>query len=48
MYEEHLKKIQELVGKQAEDYALWFNAKTAPEAYLQHHLRELHALIEEI
>lgn len=37
---------QELVAIQAEDAGLWFIAKTAPEAYLQQALRELHAAIE--
>ncbi len=42
-----LKKIKILVDKQAEDGGLWFDAETAPEAYLQNHLRELHRIIEE-
>ncbi len=42
-----LNKIKALVDKQAEDEGLWFNAETAPEAYLQNHLRELHRVIEE-
>lgn len=46
-YEEHLKKIKDLVDEQAEDEGVWFNAETAPEAYLQCKLRELHKLIEE-
>ena len=41
-----LKEIRKLVDTQAEDECLWFDAKTAPEAYLQAALRELHALIE--
>jgi len=36
-----------LVQKQAEDELLWFEAKTAPEAYLQQELRRLHAVIEQ-
>lgn len=40
------KKMQELVNKQAEDPGLWFDAQTAPEAYLQQELRKLHAAIE--
>jgi len=35
-----------LVNKQAEDDGLWFDAQTAPEAYLQQELRRLHAVIE--
>ncbi len=41
-----LQDIRKLVGEQAEDEGLWFEAETAPEAYLQMHLRRLHALIE--
>lgn len=39
--------VKELVNEQAEDEGLWFEATTAPEAYLQHHLRELHRKIED-
>ena len=35
-----------LVAQQAEDEALWFQAETAPEAYLQAALRKLHAAVE--
>lgn len=35
-----------LVEKQATDEGLWFLAATAPEAYLQDALRELHRAIE--
>ena len=38
--------IQRLVNKQAEDEGLWFEAQTAPEAYLQQELRQLHYAIE--
>jgi len=38
--------LRQLVDRQAEDEGLWFVAQTAPEAYLQQALRELHALIE--
>lgn len=38
--------LQELVDRQAEDNGLWFQAETAPEAYLQAALRELHAAVE--
>lgn len=37
---------RDLVAKQAEDEGLWFQAKTAPEAYLQQELRKLHAAVE--
>lgn len=40
------KELKELAAKQAEDGGLWFDAKTAPEAYLQQEIRKLHALIE--
>jgi len=39
--------LQELVKEQAEDDGLWFVAVTAPEAYLQQALRELHTAVEE-
>ena len=35
-----------IVVEQADDEALWFEATTAPEAYLQAALRRLHAVIE--
>ena len=38
--------IQKLVDEQAEDEGLWFEAKTAPEEYLQQELRRLHYAIE--
>ena len=41
-----LEEIRKLVNTQVEDEGLWFAAETAPEAYLQHNLRILHALIE--
>ena len=41
-----LAKLRQLVAQQAEDDGLWFNAATAPEAYLQQELRKLHAAIE--
>ena len=43
---EGLTEIRKLVDEQAEDEGLWFIAQTAPEAYLQEHLRRLHALVE--
>ena len=36
-----------MVNQQAEDEGLWFRAQTAPEAYLQQALRDLHTVIEE-
>jgi|GEM_PF-2042633 len=44
--EADLIKIKALVNEQAEDEGLWFRAETAPEAYLQNHLRVLHGVIE--
>ena len=41
-----MNDIQRLVNKQAEDEGLWFEAKTAPEEYLQQELRRLHYAIE--
>ena len=41
-----LQKIKDLVDEQANDDGIWFQADTAPEAYLQHKLRLLHAVIE--
>jgi hypothetical protein len=38
--------LRDLVEKQAEDEGLWFEAETAPEAYLQQELRRLHAAVE--
>jgi len=38
--------LMKLVEKQAQDQGLWFQARTAPEAYLQQELRKLHAAIE--
>lgn len=45
--EAELAKLRQLVAQQAEDDGLWFNAATAPEAYLQQELRKLHAAVEE-
>ena len=39
--------IQEIVNQQAEDGGLWFEATTAPEAYLQQELRRLHEIVGE-
>jgi hypothetical protein len=40
------QNILDLVEQQARDDGLWFEAVTAPEAYLQQELRKLHMLIE--
>jgi len=44
--EKELRKYKDVAGDQANDEGLWFDAQTAPEAYLQRKLRELHAVIE--
>ncbi len=44
--EARLEVIADFVRLQAEDEGLWFEAETAPEAYLQRELRVLHGLIE--
>jgi len=41
-----LEEIRKMVDKQAEDEGIWFNAETAPEAYIQQEFRKLHGLIE--
>lgn len=41
-----MDQLRELVNQQAEDDGLWFQAQTAPEAYLQQELRKLHAAVE--
>ena len=38
--------VKAIVDEQANDDGLWFEAMTAPEAYLQAALRRLHAVIE--
>ena len=40
--------LMKIVNRQAEDEGLWFDAETAPEAYLQNQLRILHEVIERI
>lgn len=40
------KRVGAVVDEQADDDGLWFQAKTAPEAYLQQELRRLHTVIE--
>ena len=39
--------IRQVVDEQAENEGLWFEAQTAPEAYLQFELRRLHKVIED-
>lgn len=41
-----LAAARTIAGEQAEDEGLWFDAQTAPEAYLQQALRRLHAAVE--
>jgi len=41
-----LTALVALVDQQAEDGGLWFDAATAPEAYLQQELRRLHTAVE--
>lgn len=43
---DQMERVRALVEEQAEDEGLWFEAQTAPEAYLQQALRELHAAVE--
>jgi hypothetical protein len=38
--------VTQVVDEQADDEGLWFEAATAPEAYLQKALRRLHEAIE--
>ena len=38
--------VRACVDEQAENKGLWFNAQTAPEAYLMRELRLLHRVIE--
>ena len=40
------ERLRETANSQAEDEGLWFEAQTAPEAYLQQELRRLHEIIE--
>lgn len=44
--ERQLDAVRTLVDQQAEDPGLWFQAATAPEAYLQQELRRLHERVE--
>lgn len=43
----HTTDLRAIVDEQANDEGLWFEAQTAPEAYLQAALRRLHAAVEE-
>lgn len=40
--------LRQLIDDQANDVGCWFLAKTAPEAYLQQALRQLHAAGERV
>lgn len=42
-----IKRIKNLVDKQAEDEGLWYNARYITEDYLQRELRKLHKIIED-
>lgn len=44
----HIEYTRAVVSNQAEDEGCWFNAETAPEAYLQSKLRELHSVVESV
>jgi len=44
---ESTDSILELVNNQAEDEGIFFQAKTAPEAYLQQEIRKLHQITED-
>jgi hypothetical protein len=41
-----LSRVAAVVVEQINDEGLWFEARTAPEAYLQQELRRLHGVIE--
>ena len=43
-----VNKLLILMDDQINDEGLWFDAETAPEAYLQKHLRELHRAVERL
>lgn len=43
---EKLQQARELVNEQADDEALWFEATTCSEGYLQSALRKIHASID--
>lgn len=44
--DDYRTRLQAIVDEQAGDEGVWFEAATAPEAYLQQELRRLHAAIE--
>ena len=39
--------VQRIIDEQAKNEGLWFQPRTAPEAFLQRELRRLHKAIEE-
>ena len=41
-----LDSVKKHCARQADDDGCWFNAETAPEAYLQEQLRALHRVVE--
>ncbi len=43
---EAINPLKKMVDEQVLDDGLWFTAASAPEAYLQQELRQLHTLIE--
>lgn len=45
-HDDSIKRIKNIVARQAEDEGLWFVTRTAAEAYLQASLRGLHTIIE--
>ena len=46
--DELLRELRETVEEQARDAGLWFEAETAPEAYLQQEMRKLHDVAEKL
>jgi len=45
--EAKLKAIRDVVDEQADEEGIWFDAMTAPEAYVQRELRRLHWVVKE-
>ena len=43
-----IMRLLAFVDAQAKDAGLWFDARTAAEAYLQQELRKLHKAIEDV
>lgn len=43
-----LSNLQSIIEHQIDDEGLWFQAQTAPEAYLQQALRRLHDAVEDL